>query len=423
MVRHSIQPRSKRLARTGRTAVAAALGMAAALLAFGCAGPARPTLTDAEFQERAAADAEASRTTFRAAIGRIIARSEREVAAASDEAPAVIDLLALSGGGDFGAFGAGFLVGWGSVADPAWRRPDFDAVTGVSTGALLAPFAYVGTDEACRTVEGFYRNPRKDWITSRGLLFFLPTNPSFMIIRQLEQSIRTAVDKPLVDQMAEQYRTGKFLAISATDLDLGRQKIWDVGSEADAASASGDLSRVHAVMMASSAIPAVFPPVDLDDSLYGDGGVTANVLLRLDPRSPDGFLRRWLIAHPDTPIPKIRYWVIINNQLAQTPQSVQRMWPSVLSPSLATAIRSATIAEVRWLAAQADYVNAVYHTDIEVRVTSIPNNWRPPVKGDFQKKTMESLADLGRQMGSDPASWSLWAAPGAAPSVETELRR
>jgi hypothetical protein len=70
------------------------------------------------------------------------------------------------------------------------------------------------------------------------------------------------------------------------------------------------------------------------------------------------------------------------------------------------------MAEVRWLAAEADYVNAVYGTNIEVRVTAIPDDWRAPVKGDFQKETMESLADLGRLMGADPASWTVWAAPG-----------
>ena len=62
----------------------------------------------------------------------------------------------------------------------------------------------------------------------------------------------------------------------------------------------------------------------------------------------------------------------------------------------------------RWLAAQADYVNIKYGTDIEVRVVSIPNDWRPPVKGDFKKETMESLTDLGRKLGSDPKSWTVW---------------
>jgi hypothetical protein len=82
-----------------------------------------------------------------------------------------------------------------------------------------------------------------------------------------------------------------------------------------------------------------------------------------------------------------------------------------MGPSLATAIRSATLAEVRWLAAQADYVNTKYGTDIEVRVVGIPDSWRPPVEGDFKQETMASLCDLGRKMGADPGSWKVLAAP------------
>jgi hypothetical protein len=385
---------------------------------WGCAEPERRSLSDGELQALSAADAVQSKEAFRNMIGRMMTRVERKVQASTESSPAVLDVLAMSGGGDFGAYGAGFLVGWGMAADPAHRRPDFDAVSGVSTGALLAPFAFLGTDEACRHVEQFYRDPKQDWIKSRGPLFFLPSNPSFMAIRGLERDIRSAVSEEYVQQLAEESKKGKILIISATNLDLGRQHFWDVGGEAEDAVANGRPDRVDRIMMASAAIPAVFPPVELDGALYADGGVTANVFVRLEPHSPDGLIQRWMKAHPGTPLPRVRYWVIINNQLSQAPTTVQRKWPAVMSPSLATAIRSATIAEVRWLAAQADYVNAVYKTDIEVRVTAIPNDWRPKTAGDFLKETMESLSDLGRKMGADPNSWSLWASPsqpGGAP--------
>jgi hypothetical protein len=376
-----------------------------------CGSMSRPVRTDAQLSEYALADAGEMQAIFRASIGSMIARVEREQAAPDRAGPPIIDFLALSGGGDFGAFGAGFMVGWGEVKDKDWARPDFDSITGVSTGALLAPFAYVGTDESYRMVEEFYRNPRKDWIKNRGLLFFLPSNPSFMTIKGLSRDVRSAVNRDFVALMAERSKEGKLLAVSATDLDLGRQRFWNLGTEAEAATTIGDPDRVQRIMMASAAIPAVFPPVEIDGSLYADGGVTANVFVRLDPHTPDAFLQQWWKRHPGVPVPRVRYWVIVNNQLRQTPKTVQPKWPGIVEPSLSTAIRSATIAEIRWLAAQADFVNAKYGTDIEVRVVAIPDQWRAPVPGSFIQETMVSLSDIGREMGSNPASWKLWTTP------------
>jgi predicted acylesterase/phospholipase RssA len=371
----------------------------------------RSVLTDAQLQERTAAERVNQEETFRTCSKDLVDRIWKEYQSADPASPPTIDILALSGGGDYGAFGAGFLVGWGKLADPAWRRPNFDIVTGVSTGALLAPFAYVDTDEACLSVETFYRNPKADWVEQRGWPSFLPSNPSFMIIPKLEKALETAVPPSLVNQMAEQSRQGKQLLVSATDLDYGRQHFWSLGPEAEAAATSGNSDRLRRILLASAAIPVAFPPVEIDGSLYADGGVTANVFVRLDPKDPVSFAAVWMQSHPKTPLPRVRYWVIINNSLAQPPATVQAKWPEVLGPSLATSIRSATVAQVRWLTAQSDYVNATLNTDIQVRVVAIPDEWRPPVKGAFQKETMNSLADLGRKLGADPASWTLWSSP------------
>jgi hypothetical protein len=391
--------------------------LAGMCLVAACSAPARPTLDAAQFKTYAADDALAMDEALQEAVSHMLDRVKSRTPTAPGAAPTTLHILAMSGGGDYGAFGAGFLVGWGDVKQPDWQRPQFDAVTGVSTGAMLAPFAYVGTDESFRAVETFYRNPKKDWIVERGLLFFLPSNPSFMTLPGLSRDLREAINPEFIAKMAEQWKQGKVLAISATNLDLGRQKFWEVGSQAAAAVENGDYARVQDIMLASAAIPAVFPPVQIGDAIYGDGGVTANVFLRLDVRNPRAFLPRWKAEHPELPFPKVRYWVIINNQLQHIPKTVQLRWPDVVAPSLATSIRSATIAEVRWLASEIDYVNAVYDTDIELRVIAIPSDWRPPVPGDFKKETMDSLADLGRKLGADPKSWMLWAAPGAKPAL------
>jgi len=103
--------------------------------------------------------------------------------------------------------------------------------------------------------------------------------------------------------------------------------------------------------------------------------------------------------------------VILNNQLEHIPKTVQKKWPEVAAPALEVSVRSATIAETRLLATEAEYVNAVFDADIEVRVMAIPSDWRPPVEGSFEQATMTSLADLGRKMGENPGSWMIWAQP------------
>lgn len=383
----------------------ATFAVAGFLSIAGCAGPPRPTMDDEQLRVRGEADRAETREGFNSAVDKMFRRVERE---RSDNGR--LDILAISGGGDRGAFGAGFLVGWGDAPGDA-ARPEFDAVTGVSTGALIAPFAFIGTDEALETVETFYRNPKRDWVRSRGLLFFLPSNPSFVSIPGLERDVRGAVDRKFIDELSQESRKGKVLVVSATDLDLGRQKVWDVGAEAERATDDAGMERVQNILLSSAAIPAVFPPVEIGEGVYADGGVTGNVLLRLERRDPNSLLMRWRAEKPGIPLPPVRYWIIVNNQLEQPPATVQIRWPAVINPSLATAVRSATIAEIKLLTAEADYVNAIYGTDIEVRVIAIPNEWRAPVAGQFQEETMRSLVDLGREMGADPGSWTLWTVP------------
>lgn len=383
---------------------------AATVTTTGCSSaPSRPELTDAQFAEQAVIDKAAFQEHLEETNLRLVDLMWRKIE--SGEPNPTVDFLAMSGGGDFGAFGSGFLVGWGSVSTPEYQRPNFEIVTGVSTGALLAPFAYVGTDESYHKVDSFYRNPDAAWVKSRGLLFFLPSNPSFMVISKLEEALGVAVDRQLIEQMAEKSRTGALMWVGATNIDLGRQQLWSIGREAETAIESGDLELVQRKLLASASIPAVFPPVTIDDSMYVDGGVTANILLKLDPHNPNGFIQIWQRLHPDTPLPRARFWIIINNQLTQKPATVQGKWPSILGPSLNSAIRSATMSEVRWLAAQADYVNTLLGTEIEVRVVAIPDDWRAPVAGDFKKENMESLSDLGRELGADPTSWQEWSIP------------
>ena len=123
-----------------------------------------------------------------------------------------IDLLVISGGGDWGAFGAGVLKGWWRVKGPL-ARPQFDVVTGVSTGALIAPFAFLGDDASIERIVQLYRNPQKDIATSRGWLFFLPNNPSLYVLPGLERELGTAVDRALLERIVAEGAKGRALLV------------------------------------------------------------------------------------------------------------------------------------------------------------------------------------------------------------------
>lgn len=402
----------------------AALLAAAACAALPGCGTTRPARTEQQIEALREQDAQEFRETWKAAIERLV---DHVAAQSADHSygpaslPPTVDLLAMSGGGAKGAFGAGLLVGWGQTADLAQRRPDFAAVTGVSTGSMLAPFAFLGTDSDCEVIERLYSNPKPDWVQPRGLLFFMPWDESFERIPGLERDIRAVVDAETVRRIADRAAEGRALGIAATNLDLGTQRIWLLGTEAMRAQQTGDDRRIADLMLASSAIPAAFPPREIDGFLYVDGGVTANILLRLNYHEPDGFFQTWLRKYPDRPLPRIRYWVVINAQLHQPPQTTEPRWPAITASAVGTAVRAATWSDVELLVAHANYFNEAIGGHAEVRLIAIPDEWRAPVKGEFAPETMRSLTELGRSLGADPDSWRVLAAP--ASSEITRSRR
>jgi hypothetical protein len=321
--------------------------------------------------------------------------------------PPTLNVLILSGGGDWGAFGAGFLRGWGRVpASSPFARPDFDGVTGVSTGALIAPFAFVGTDDALAAVEHLYRNPKPDWVVKRKPFFFLPNHISFASVPGLEREVRTHVSADLVARIAARGAGGRLLAVNTTNLDDASPRVFDLVAEADRAAGTHDYSRIHKILLASAGIPGAFPFRIIDHQMYVDGGVTGNIIYGGRLAEEDSLPAIWQQLYPDVPVPPIRYWVIFNNQLHPPPQVVEPNWPAVVTRSLEISTRSATLTALRHLHALAEISRLKRHADVRVYTASIPNDWAPPVAGTFQKETMNALADLGRRMGSDPSSWS-----------------
>jgi predicted acylesterase/phospholipase RssA len=380
---------------------------AGAVLAAGCATVSRPDQPVADlFAARQAEDA-ARTKDFNALMGRLLLRVEAKAKAAAKApggAPATVDLLVISGGGDWGAFGAGVLKGWGRVTGEM-ARPKFDVVTGVSTGAMIAPFAFLGDDDSIERIEHLYRNPKPDWVKSRGLVFFLPNNPSFYALPGLEREMKTILDRPMLERIVAEGASGRALLVNTTNIDLGESRPWDVIAETTGALARNDEQHVYDVLLASAGIPAVFPARDIGDYLYVDGAITGNILYGGRAKPEDSFPVRWQARNPTLPLPRLRYWVIFNNQFRFPPQVIQERWPDIMTRATIMATQTSTVNSMRHLYALSEIARLKYKMDFEVRVMAVPESFVPPKPGSFQAEVMNSLADLGEKMGADPSTW------------------
>jgi hypothetical protein len=320
--------------------------------------------------------------------------------------PPVIDYLIISGGGDVGAFGAGFLKGWSTVpkSDPL-ARPRFDVVTGVSTGALIAPFAWLDDPTYNERVVQLYRNPRPDWVKQRGPLFFLPYHLSFATVPGLEQELKDNVTPQMIADIAHKEHEGRLLFVNTTNLDDGGPHVFFLVPEAHRAVQSGDISRFHNILLASAGIPGAFPYREIDGAMYVDGAVTANLLFGGRVPEERRLPALWRQLYPDDPMPKLRYWIIFNNQLHAPPMVVPPRWYDIIMRSVEVTARSSTLNSMRQLFLLAEVARLKRDAEVEVRYVAVPDDWRPPKPGTFIKESMNKLADLGEKMGADPKSW------------------
>ena len=348
-------------------------------------------------------------TAGRTLFGRLLERTKTryDLYNRGEGQPPVIDVLIISGGGDWGAFGAGFLKGWQKIPDQhPLAKPEFDAVTGVSTGTLIAPFAFLGDAQSIDQITNLYRNPEQDWVKRNGLLYFLPDNISFAEVPGLERKLREHITLDMVRRIAKEGSDGRLLLVNTTNLDHATPRVFDLVEEARLASDSGQIERIHNIMLASAGIPGAFPFRMIDSELYVDGGVTGNIIYggRLDEE--DSLTSLWQKAYPDLPMVKLRFWVLFNNQFRPVPEMTPPNWVAVIERSLQTSTRASTATAVRHLFAMAEIAKLMRKADVQVRVVSIPADWSPAAQGTFRKETMNDLVDLGEKMGADPSSWS-----------------
>jgi hypothetical protein len=321
-------------------------------------------------------------------------------------APFVYDMLIISGGGAKGAFGSGFFEGWGTIESGSFVRPEFDMITGVSTGALLAPFAAIGTDEAYARAVDFYANPQPNWIEARGAIKFLPKHVSMFNNCHLQDTIREAMDQPMIEALAEVGADDRLLMISATNLDVGVGHVFDVSWEARAGFESGVSDRVASILLASSAIPGAFPPIEIDGMLYADGGATSNLFIANFP-GPDGAAARFRQKYPEAPMPKIRVWIVVNQHLKPRHSVTQPRWISISTRALDTLTSASQLFALAIIRDMVHEARVEHGVDAELYLVSIPDD-APENTTDnmFDQNYMLQLQDLGRQMGAVTTSWT-----------------
>jgi Patatin-like phospholipase len=307
----------------------------------------------------------------------------------------VVNFLALSGGGSDGAFGAGLLAGWTASG----KRPEFDLVTGVSTGALTAPFAFLGPKYDVALKDVFTQSTTKDIAIAepvRGLL----GGDSLASNAPLAKVIAYYVNDEFLKEVATEHLKGRRLLIGTTNLDAERPVIWDMGAIATSGRPEA-LELFRTVLLSSAAIPAVFPPgfikVAADGALYDemhvDGGATREVFL-----VPTQFMASKTDARLGIS-PIRRAYIIRNGHVAPEYKPVKAKTLSIAGRAVSSLIKSQGVGDLYELYLFAQRNNMDYN------LAYIPADFLDTSTQAFDQVYMTKLYHLGFQMAQAGYPW------------------
>ncbi|HTY40841.1 MAG TPA: patatin-like phospholipase family protein [Thermoanaerobaculia bacterium] len=323
------------------------------------------------------------------------AKERRALGLAPGEPLPPASYLAISGGGDNGAFGAGLLAGWTKAGD----RPVFKLVTGVSTGALIAPFAFLGSEYDEKLKSLYTGISLKDVATMRFLLSAL-FGDAMADTTPLAHLVEKAVTAEMLGRIAEEYAKGRILLIGTTNLDARRAVIWNVTRIA-ASGRPDALALVHKILLASAAIPGTFPPVMIEveedgrryEEMHVDGGTANQVFVY--PAASD--LAR-LSAENDATRKRTLY-IIRNARL--DPE-----WAQVDRRTLPIAMRAITcLIQYQGIGDLYRIYTITRRDHVDYRLAYIPATFMTPHTTDFDTAYMKSLYGLAFQMAAEGHEW------------------
>ncbi len=309
----------------------------------------------------------------------------------------LVEYLALSGGADDGAFGAGLLAGWSKRGD----RPHFEVVTGVSAGALIAPYAFLGPSYDRQLAELWTTFDSSSVATPQVLAGLLGAE-ALADSTPLRNLIASHVDRRMLSQIAHEYRNGRILMIGTTNLDAQRQVIWNMGEIAAAARHDPEAAELFRnVLLASASLPGIFPPVHVKvrvgdqvfEEMHVDGGPSRQVFL-----APAQFsLRTFDKLYPQPPIRRV--YVVRNGKLAPVYEAVKANTLAISARSLFTLTKNQSIGDINQIYAMTARDGA------EFRLASIPASFAAQSAQPFDPVYMKALFEVGHRLGQSGNVW------------------
>ena len=306
---------------------------------------------------------------------------------------AALNILALSGGGAGGAFGAGALVGFGEQG----KRPQFDIVTGVSAGALIAPFAFLGSAWDASLDENFSGAHSEHFLISRGIGILF--GPGVYQSKPLFEFVDHFVTDKMIREVADQAALGRLLLVATTDLDKEETVIWDMGQ---IAAHGGEAARTlfRDVLVASASIPGALAPVIIPvenngvryDEMHVDASATvsffvAPALAYVLPLDPNG-------------LRGANIYVIVNGQLVEYPHTTKINTIDILSRSLSAELNHMARTEVALTSAFAQKYG------MNLRLTVIPIDYPSGGPLDFHQASSRKLFDYGVECAREGRLWT-----------------
>ena len=329
-------------------------------------------------------------------VKRIVADSQKVAIKEARCCHRELTILSLSGGGDKGAFGAGVLNGWTASG----YRPEFDIVTGISTGALQATFAFLGPDYDA-SLEEFKNVTAKNVYRKRFLGSILQQRDALADFTPLKHLIARLFGEKELQAVAQEHSRGRLLFIGTTQLDAQQLVFWNMGAIA----ASGHpeaLKLFRKVMIASASVPAAVPPVYIDveaegktyDEMHVDGGVMTQVFgIKFLKFSANIWRKAGYTVSG-------RVFIIRNGRVDPEWKYVPPKLLSIGGRSISTMIKTQGVGDL-----YRAYLDSI-DTGFDFNYIDIPNNFKQESEKPFEQKYMQALYDFGFNMASNGLNWN-----------------